>query len=439
MQIIQKAVAAYSKQILDAERFLWAHPALGFTEWESSRYLAEAFERLGYTLTYATDIPGFFTVLDTGRAGPTVLVLGELDAVRCTTHPDADKQTGAVHACGHHAQCAALLGVAAALREPAVQKRLSGRIMLCAVPAEEPATDDLRARLKAEGRISHHSGKREFLARGYFDTVDMAMLVHLSTHTAVGRGAVGALRKQVVFHGVAAHAGGAPEHGRNALYAATCAINNLNAIRESLDKNMRVHAILTHGGDSVGTIPDRAELSCYLRAETLDAITSLNKRVGAALCGGALALGCTMTCTDALTFAPLYNDGALVEIAREAADKIGLPCFYTDTMTTGSTDLGDLSARMPVVHPFVCGAVGETHGADYQIADPHAACITNAIWQTTILHLLLADGASRATKICENYQPSFPTHEAFLQAVEQFACEAPRITYTETEATIRLT
>ena len=439
MENIKHAVTAYSKQILDAERFLWAHPALGFTEWESSRYLAEAFEGLGYTLTYATDIPGFFTVLDTGRAGPTVLVLGELDAVRCTTHPDADKAFGAVHACGHHVQCAALLGVAAALRDPAVQARLSGRVMLCAVPAEEPATDDLRAKLKAEGRISYFSGKREFLARGYFDTVDMALLVHLSTHTAVGRGAVGALRKQVAFHGVAAHAGGAPEHGKNALYAATCAINNLNAIRESLDKNMRVHAILTHGGDSVGTIPSRAELSCYLRAETSDAIASLNRKVTAALCGGALALGCTMTCADTLTFAPLYNDGALVGIAREAADAIGLPCFYTDTMTTGSTDLGDLSALMPVVHPFICGAAGETHGEDYRVADPHTACVTNAIWQTTILHLLLSDGASRATKICSDYRPSFPTRKAFLQAVDQLARDTACITYTETEATIHLT
>lgn len=438
MQHIQNAVNAHRTRILAAERYLWAHPALGFTEWESSRYLAEAFASLGYAVTRAADIPGFYTVLDTGRAGPTVLVLGELDAVLCPEHPDADPVSGAAHACGHHTQCAALLGVAAALRDPAVLSRLSGRVLLCAVPAEEPPTSDLRAKLKAEGKIKHFSGKREFLSRGYFDGADLAILVHLSTHTALGRGAVGALLKQVTYTGVSAHAGGAPERGKNALYAATCGVNNLNAIRESLDKNMRVHAILTHGGESVGTIPSHATLSCYLRAETLDGIARLNKKVNAALCGGGLALDCTVTTADTLTFAPLVNSSALVSLAREAADAIGLTCHYTDTMTTGSTDLGDLSCLMPVVHPFVSGAAGETHGKDYRVADPDAACITNAIWQVAILHLLLADGAVRAKRIVAEYTP-LHTKASFLAAANAFEATVRHITYTEEGASIRLT
>ena len=436
---IKKAVEAESDRILAAERFLWAHPALGYTEWEASRFLAGELESLGYTLSYATDVPGFYTAVDTGREGPTVLVLGELDAVLCPEHPDADPQTGAVHACGHHVQCAALLGIAVALREPRVLDRLSGRILLCAVPAEEPSVNGLRAKLQAEGKLAHFSGKREFLARGYFDGVDLAMMVHLSTHTAVGRGAVGALRKQAIYHGVAAHAGGAPERGKNALYAATCGINNLNAIRESLERNTRVHAILNHGGESVGTIPSRAELSCYLRAETLDGIAALNKKVNSALAGGGLALGCTLTTADSLTFAPLCQDGELIAVVREAADAIGLDCYYTDTVTTGSTDLGDLSTLMPVVHPFVCGASGETHGKDYSVSDPYTACVTNAIWQVATLHLLLSDGAARARHICESYHPLFPSKADLLKAVSALTRTTEHIQYTETDARIRLT
>ena len=98
--------------------------------------MEEAFEKLGYDIVRAGDIPGFYTVLDTGREGPEVLVLSELDSLICADHPDADPETGAVHCCGHHAQCAALVGLAAALKEPGVLDSLSGRIRLCAVPAE---------------------------------------------------------------------------------------------------------------------------------------------------------------------------------------------------------------------------------------------------------------------------------------------------------------
>ena len=99
--------AAYAKHIanvdkhrdliLEAERHIWKNPETGFREWKTSAYLAEQFEALGYELTRAGDIPGFYTDLDTGRPGPTSLVMGELDALFCNTHPEADPETNAVH------------------------------------------------------------------------------------------------------------------------------------------------------------------------------------------------------------------------------------------------------------------------------------------------------------------------------------------------------
>ena len=137
MQDIVKAVDKHRQLILDAERFIWKHPETGYKEFKTSEYMAKAFEKLGYTLTYAEGITGFYTMLDTGREGPEVLVLGELDSIICPTHPESDPVTGAVHSCGHNAQCAALLGIAAALKEPGITDKLCGRIRLCAVPAEE--------------------------------------------------------------------------------------------------------------------------------------------------------------------------------------------------------------------------------------------------------------------------------------------------------------
>ena len=134
---ISEAVEKHRQLILDAERYIWKHPETGYKEFKTSQYLAGKFESLGYKLTYAEGITGFYTVIDTGREGPEVLILGELDSIICPSHPESDPVTGAVHSCGHNAQAAALLGIAAALAEDGMLDSLCGRIRLCAVPAEE--------------------------------------------------------------------------------------------------------------------------------------------------------------------------------------------------------------------------------------------------------------------------------------------------------------
>ena len=195
MQNISNAVDKYRDLILEAERYIWKNPETGYKEVKTSKYLAEQFEKLGYKLTYADGITGFYTVIDTGREGPEVLVLGELDSIICPAHPEADPVTGAVHSCGHNAQCAALLGVAAALTDEKVLSNLSGRIRLCAVPAEELLEIEYRSRLMKEGKIKYFGGKPEFLHRGYFDGVDIAFMVHTSGNYASAKGAVGWSRR----------------------------------------------------------------------------------------------------------------------------------------------------------------------------------------------------------------------------------------------------
>ena len=116
MQKLLDAVDKYRKLILDSERYIWNNPETGYKEVKTSKYMQETFESLGYELTLAGDIPGFYTVVDTGRPGPMVLIFGEIDSLICWEHPDADPNTGAVHCCGHAAQSAALLGIAAALK-----------------------------------------------------------------------------------------------------------------------------------------------------------------------------------------------------------------------------------------------------------------------------------------------------------------------------------
>ena len=101
MKAIEKAVDKYRQLILDAERQIWSTPETGYKEVKTSAYLEKEMEKLGYDLIKAGDIPGFYTIIDTGLEGPEVLLLAELDSVICSAHAECNKETGAVHSCGH--------------------------------------------------------------------------------------------------------------------------------------------------------------------------------------------------------------------------------------------------------------------------------------------------------------------------------------------------
>ncbi len=443
MELLKKAVEKHEKLMLDAERYLWANPETGFKEYKTSKYMQEAFENLGHELTLAGNIPGFYTVVDTGRPGPTVLIMGELDSIICPQHPECDPETGASHSCGHHAQCATLIGLAATLKEPGVLDKFSGKIKLCAVPAEELLEIDYRSKLKEQGVIRYFGGKGEFLARGYFDDVDLAFMVHTSSAFSVRGGSVGCMAKKVIYKGKASHAGGSPWNGINALYAATNGLNAVNAIRETFQEKdiIRVHPIVTEGGAMVNAIPGSATLESYVRGSSFDGIVEANKKVNRALTGAALSLGANIEINDFPGYAPLVNDKNMMLVAKEAAE-LALPdkqFTYAEHMGSGSTDMGDLCCVMPVVHPYAGGMTGTSHGSDYYITNPVDACVGSAKLQMGMLLILLGDGARRAKQIIEEFEPLFPTKQAYLDFMDSLVDNGERIEYTDDgNAKIRL-
>ena len=175
MQKFIEAVDRNRTLALDALDYLWKNPETGYKEWKAQAYLTKAFRELGYELVEAGNIPGFYCDLDTGRPGPMVVVMGELDALICETHPNADPETGAVHSCGHCCQAAGLLGLAAALKEPGVLNGWSGKIRLMATPAEELIEVEYREQLRKKGIIKYFGGKVEFMYRGFFEGADLAL------------------------------------------------------------------------------------------------------------------------------------------------------------------------------------------------------------------------------------------------------------------------
>lgn len=434
------AVEKNRQLILDAQEYIWAHPETGYREWETSKYMEDAFRKLGYDLVMAEDVPGFYTVLDTGRPGPEILVFGELDSLICPEHPDAVE--GRVHCCGHSAQCAALLGIAAALKEEGALDGLCGRIRLCVVPAEELIEREYRDTLIEKGIVRYYGGKTEFLYRGYFDGVDLAFMVHTTngkTFTC-NKDGVGIIAKKVIFEGVSAHAGGAPWQGRNALYAATQGLSAANALRETFKEKdyIRFHPIITQGGGAVNAIPDQVTVESYVRGLTYEGMKEANERINRALCGAALSMGCNVDIQDAPGYAPLHNNRDLIALAKEAAEALGYPFEYHDVTNTGSTDMGDISLVMPAIHPYAPGAVGISHGKDYFIEDPDLACVGSAKWQVRMLSLLLKDDAKRAKEIIAKAQPAFASKKEFFDYIDRLAAKGKRIVYKEGEAAVQL-
>lgn len=439
--IITKAAEEAREKILACERYIWNNPETGFREEKTSEYLKKAFEEIGYDVIKPQNIPGFYTVLDTGKPGPTVLVLAEMDALLCDTHPEADKRTGAVHCCGHHAQCAALLGVAYILKERGVTEQLCGKIKLCAVPAEELIEIEYRSALRDKGRIRYFGGKAEFMYRGYFDDVDLAFMVHVSEERAsfyATQGGNGCLAKKIAYQGLSVHAA-APKNGINALYAAALGLQAVNSLRETFEEQdvVRVHPIITKGGMAVNAIPDDVRVETFVRGNTITVMDAVSRKVDRAFIGAALSLGAQINIADCGGYLPLLNDEGFLNVFEDAAIACGHSFTRRGTWSAGSTDMGDLSSVMPVIQPFVGGATGIAHGNNYYIEDAQLACIENAKVQVMTLIKLLSDEAKTAMGIIGAYAPVFKTKADYFAWMDAHYRQGDRIAYGDTGAVIR--
>lgn len=437
-EFLVKAVDLHKQEVFDAERWLWAHPQTGYTEWEAHGYLAEKYTALGYELVMAGNIPGFYTDLDTGRPGPKLCIMAELDALDIANHPES--VNGMAHSCGHHAQGAALLGIAAALKEPGALDGLSGSIRLMMVPAEEMIQLGYREELRKQGIIQFFGGKPEFMARGYFDDVDIAIMVH---GTAAGpdtdftcRGRVGCVAKTIRFKGKSSHAGGAPHLGINAQYAAMLGLQAANNLRETFQEKdqIRFHPIMMGANVAVNIIPDEMKIESYVRGATVEAMKRENRKINRAMAGAALAMGAGVELHDRPGYAPeTYDKNFMQLVERCCADLVGADrvAFDYTGRGTGSSDFGDITCVMPAVQFSCAGASGTGHGIDYCVPDPDRLCCNSAKAQLFVMEALLAEEAAAAKEIMEKFQPAYPSIAAYLEDIQSFMLDKDAVRYEE--------
>ncbi len=418
----QAAIDDRSDWLVDIAKTILANPEPGFHEVKTSRFVSDKLDELGIAHESDIALTGLKGYLRGKRPGPTVAVIGELDSLRVLEHPHADPETGAAHACGHHCQIGMMLGAAVGLMIPDVLGELSGNVALIAVPAEEFIDVEYRWNLHKAGRLGLMAGKQEFIRLGAFDDVDMAMMVHTSASPedkkfAVGGTSNGHVVKYVRFIGKPAHAGGAPHLGVNALQAAMLALNALNTQRETLrnEDTIRLHGILTRGGASVNSIPADVRYEGRVRGRNAEVITDANMKMDRCLRAGALAMGAKVEIVTIPGYLPMINDQTMAGLFKQnAAALVGEANIATHPANLnrgGSTDMGDLSQIMPVIHPYTGAATGTGHGTDYLIQDYEQAVIAPAkAMAMTVIDLLYGD-AERAKEVLARSSPPMTKHQ----------------------------
>ena len=244
--------------------------------------VAEQFAKLGIKFRSGLALTGLKGTVKGGAGnGPRVAIIGELDSLIVDGHPHAAADTNAAHACGHHCQIGMMIGALVGLTQPEVLAELNGEIVPFAVPAEEFIEVARRLELRDSGKIEFLGGKQELIRLGEFDDVDMAMMCHtasdMGAHSfAMGGTSNGHIVKYVRFSGRASHAGSAPHLGVNALNAATFALQAINANRELYREQdtVRIHGIMTAGGQAVNSVPSDVRLEWRVRSGTPEAVVS---------------------------------------------------------------------------------------------------------------------------------------------------------------------
>lgn len=423
-QRILRLIDVHKDQIIAFAEDIAAHPEPGYEEFCTAGKTAEVLKNLGYKVTEhlaRTGVKGTKSV----KEGPSLTVIGELDAIGCHSHPNANPVTGVAHACGHHAQMAAMIGCAIAMADPDVQKCLAGTVNFLAVPAEEYIDADKRTRLKKEG-IEFCCGKSEMIRTGVFDDTDIALTTHVHMVPVeedfyLGNPACnGYSAERVTVRGKAAHGAIDPWNGVNALSITTSAIQMMGLMRETFreEDHVRLHNVIRKAGDVINSVPDEAIVETKVRAASFDKICEITDMVNRAYAGSAYAFGGKIEMEKLQGYMPIIPraaDNALIE----AADDLGLNyrTVQKGDFNNACTDVGDLSHLVPVVNFTFKGFEGKLHGADFKITDPEKAYILPAKLLALTVYKLLKNGGQEAKKITKSYTPVF-NKESYVQYVK---------------------
>jgi amidohydrolase len=329
-QSVCAVVDARSDLLRSVSHEIHAHPELAFQEFRAAALLVATLREAGI----AVEAPayGLDTAFESqsGSAGPTVALLAEYDCL-----------PGIGHACGHNLIATAALGAGLALAS--LGDRLPGRVRVLGTPAEEAGCG------------------KELLARaGAFDGVDAALMIHPAGVDLVTMPSLALAEVDVRYRGVASHASGMPERGVNALDALVTAYQAIAQLRQHIKPTERVHGIFTEAGEAPNVVPERSAGRFYVRSSDAATLAPLKKRIEGCFRAGAEATGCSVEIQwREPDYLELRTNWPLAERYRANAVSLGRTFFPLDKLPAsalGTTDMGNVSHRVPAIHPMIAAA-----------------------------------------------------------------------------------
>jgi amidohydrolase len=304
-------------------------PEIGNQEYFASQTLIELLEQAGFEITrnIAGHETGFIARKRAGKPGPVIGFLAEYDAL-----------PGLGHACGHN--IIGTVSTAAGIALAEVIEETGGEVVVFGTPAEEGGPNG--------------SAKASFVNNGVFQGVDACLMIHPSGKTSVTSPSLAVDPFDFHFYGEPAHAAAFPEKGINALDAVIQLFNGINALRQQLPDDVRIHGIIMHGGDAPNIIPEYASARFFIRAKTRKRNEEVTEKVKRVAEGAALATGATVKIEQFQNkIDNLLLNRTFDAIAAEELEQLGEVVHYDGRSGIGSTDAGNVSQVVPTIHPYI--------------------------------------------------------------------------------------
>lgn len=317
------------EELVEISKYIWNNPELGYEEYKAKEILTDYLEKEGFVVEREVkDLETSFIATKKGKEnGPRIGIMAEYDAL---------PKIG--HACGHNVFSVASVGAAIGLAE--VLNDLEGTIVVIGTPAEE-------------GTVPNAGGKAILVKNGVFDNIDVAMMCHAEGETIVERELVASGSLNIKFIGKAAHAGGSPEKGINALTASVLTINNINSIRQHFLPRVIVNPIINEGGVAQNTIPDISTMKLSVRADKKKTLYEVLEVIDRCVQASALVTGCSYeTSLDSYIYDDLVPNHVLSNTFKEVLDCLDFP--YRDHESTNyAWDVGNVSYVCPAIAPYI--------------------------------------------------------------------------------------
>lgn len=307
--------------------FIGENPELGHEEYKASSILSEELSKHGFMVNKGTaDMPtAFEAIYDSGSSGPTIGLMAEYDAL-----PELG------HACGHN--LIGTMAVAAGIGLSKALKSCGGKVIVYGTPAEETK-----------------GGKVTMAEQGIFEQLDIAMMVHPFSRYEQSGSSLAMDAIQFEFSGKAAHAAASPHEGINALDAVIQTFNSINALRQHITSDARIHGIIAEGGKAANIVPEYAVAQFYVRAETRNYVNELVKKVTNCAEAAALATGSKLTTSFyEFSYDNMVTNETLSDAFTNTLVDLGVnPIEIQNRGDSGSLDMGNVSQVVPSIHPYI--------------------------------------------------------------------------------------